>query len=116
CPTSVLGNWQRELERFAPSLRVYFHYGPGRIKGKAFQNEVFTHEIVLSSYSTALRDMKEFMGITWDSITLDEAQYIKNSDSKLSRFIRTLQADHRIAMTGTPIENRLSDLWSIFEF
>lgn len=116
CPTSVLGNWQRELERFAPSLAVYFHYGPDRLKGDAFVREAERCDIVLTSYSTALRDRKELAGMQWDAVTLDEAQYVKNSGAQLTRFIRTLPSRHRIAMTGTPVENRLSDLWSIFEF
>ncbi|WP_274362254.1 DEAD/DEAH box helicase [Paenibacillus thermotolerans] len=116
CPTSVLGNWERELERFAPSLSVHLHYGPQRAKGASFQAKAEAHDVVLTSYSTALRDRKSFAAVQWDAVTLDEAQYIKNAGTQLARFVRTLASAHRIAMTGTPIENRLSDLWSIFEW
>jgi len=117
CPTSVLGNWQRELERFAPSLAVYFHYGPERARSAAaFRQAAENADIVLTSYSTALRDRKLFGATPWDAVTLDEAQYVKNSGAQLTRFVRTLPSAHRIALTGTPVENRLSDLWSIFEF
>ena len=116
CPTSVLGNWQRELERFAPSLRVCFHYGPGRLQGAAFAEAAGKCDVVLTSYSTSLRDRKTLGALAWDAVTLDEAQYVKNSGAQLTKFIRTLPSAHRIALTGTPVENRLSDLWSIFEF
>ncbi|MCI3922409.1 DEAD/DEAH box helicase [Paenibacillus sp. TRM 82003] len=116
CPTSVLGNWQRELERFAPSLAVYFHYGADRAKGEKLRKLAAAHDVTLTSYSTALRDRRSIGGMRWSAITLDEAQYVKNSNAQLTKFIRTLEADHRIAMTGTPVENKLSDLWSIFEF
>lgn len=116
CPTSVLGNWQRELERFAPDLRVYMHYGANRAKGEPFTKEASDHDIVLTTYTTALRDRKWIEARSWDSVTLDEAQYIKNSGTQLTRFVRTLDAGHRLAMTGTPIENRLSELWSIMSY
>ncbi|WP_309118450.1 SNF2-related protein [Paenibacillus sp.] len=117
CPTSVLGNWQRELERFAPSLAVYFHYGPERARvSAAFRQTAGAADVVLTSYTTALRDRKLLGATLWDAVTLDEAQYVKNSGAQLTRFVRTLPSVHRIALTGTPVENRLSDLWSIFEF
>ena len=117
CPTSVLGNWQRELERFAPSLTVYFHYGPDRARtAAAFRQAACSADLMLTSYTTALRDRKLLGATPWDAVTLDEAQYVKNSGAQLTRFIRTLPSAHRIALTGTPVENRLSDLWSIFEF
>ena len=116
CPTSVLGNWQRELERFAPSMRTYLHYGPNRSKDDEFRANAFAHDIVLTSYSTAQRDAPLFIPMEWEAVTLDEAQYIKNSNTKLAHMIYRLKSRHRIAMTGTPLENRMSDLWSIFAF
>ncbi|WP_199614544.1 DEAD/DEAH box helicase [Paenibacillus alkalitolerans] len=116
CPTTVLGNWMRELERFAPTLSVYLHYGPERKKGASFHAHAAERQVVITSYSTALRDRKSFTAMQWDAITLDEAQYIKNAGTQLARFVRSLQSKHRIAMTGTPIENRLSDLWSVSEW
>ena len=116
CPTSVLGNWQKELERFAPSLRVRLHYGPNRTKGESFAGSVKGYDLVLTSYTLAHLDETELMSVRWDSICLDEAQNIKNPYTKQSMSVRKLEAGHRIAMTGTPIENRLSELWSIFDF
>lgn len=116
CPTSVLGNWQKELQRFAPSLRVHLHYGPQRLKGEAFTEAVRNTDIVLSSYMLVHLDQNEFQSVDWDSICLDEAQNIKNAYTKQSGAVRKLRGFHRIAMTGTPIENRLTELWSIFDF
>ncbi len=116
CPTSVLGNWIREMERFGPELRVYLHYGPNRSQGTAFQDAIKNYDIVITSYATSLRDQQMFNDYEWEITTLDEAQYVKNSSTKLTQFIRNLSSRHRIAMTGTPIENRLNELWSIFEF
>ncbi|MFD2612176.1 DEAD/DEAH box helicase [Paenibacillus gansuensis] len=116
CPTSVMDNWRRELERFAPGLGIWIHYGPGRLDGDALRQQVHTTPVVLTSYATALRDEKALSGITWDTVTLDEAQNIKNTASKQTQAVRRLQASHRIALTGTPVENRLSELWSIMDF
>ncbi|GAX88918.1 helicase SNF [Effusibacillus lacus] len=116
CPTSVLGNWQKELERFAPSLRVYLHYGPQRDKGELFAEAVRGYDLVITSYTLAHLDKEELSSVRWDTICLDEAQNIKNAYTKQSAAIRKLNAFHRIALTGTPIENRLTELWSIFDF
>ncbi|MBP1932536.1 DEAD/DEAH box helicase [Ammoniphilus resinae] len=116
CPTSVLGNWQKELERFAPSLKVYLHYGSKRIKGDEFAKAVSGADIVLTSYALSHLDEQELTTVSWDSICLDEAQNIKNAYTKQSAAIRRLKGRHRIAMTGTPMENRLTEMWSIFEF
>lgn len=116
CPTSVLGNWQKELQRFAPTLKVRLHYGPQRLKGAAFTEAVRDVDLVLSSYTLGHLDEAEFRSVCWNSICLDEAQNIKNAYTKQSLAVRRLQGRHRIAMTGTPIENRLTELWSIFDF
>lgn len=116
CPTSVLGNWQKELERFAPSLNVYLHYGSGRVKGEGFAAHASRNDLVMTSYALASLDEAELSGIVWSSICLDEAQNIKNAYTKQSTAVRALRANHRIALTGTPIENRLTELWSIFDF
>jgi SNF2 family DNA or RNA helicase len=116
CPTSVLGNWQKELQRFAPGMKVLLHYGPQRRKGEDFRKEAMEADLVLSSYTLAHLDEKEFSSIYWSSICLDEAQNIKNAYTKQSGAVRRLDGYHRIAMTGTPIENRLTELWSIFDF
>ncbi|WP_235588633.1 DEAD/DEAH box helicase, partial [Sporosarcina koreensis] len=118
CPTSVLGNWQKELERFAPSLSVHTHYGPTRTREEEFDELVKTRkpDVILTTYGTATQDDETLGGTVFASITLDEAQNIKNMQTKQSRAIRKLHGDHQIALTGTPIENRLSELWAIFDF
>lgn len=116
CPTSVLGNWQKEIGRFAPSLDVLLHYGSKRLEGESFRKEAARADVVLTSYATAALDQETLQGVNWATICLDEAQNIKNASTKQSSAVRSLPADHRIALTGTPIENRLSELWSIYDF
>lgn len=118
CPTSVLGNWQKEIERFSPSLKVHIHYGPSREKDEAFTEliEKVRPDVILTTYGTATQDGEMLTNTEFTSITLDEAQNIKNMQTKQSRAIRKLRGQHHIALTGTPIENRLSELWAIFDF
>lgn len=118
CPTSVLGNWQKELDRFAPSLRVMTHYGSNRYKDLNF-NSVLQNDkpnVVLTTYGTISQDIEFLEKIDWATVSLDEAQNIKNMQTLQSRAIRRLNGKHHIALTGTPIENRLSELWAIFDF
>ncbi|MFU1793375.1 DEAD/DEAH box helicase [Paenibacillus azoreducens] len=116
CPTSVLGNWQKELGRFAPSLNVMLHYGSRRSDEEAFRREIRHADIVLTSYATATLDQDILKAVAWESLCLDEAQNIKNAQTKQSSAVRSFPARHRIALTGTPIENRLSELWSLYDF
>ncbi|EHS59364.1 DEAD/DEAH box helicase, partial [Paenibacillus sp. Aloe-11] len=116
CPTSLLGNWQRELKRFSPDLSLYIHHGNQRLHGESFQESVREYDIVLTTYHLAGRDGSDLSAVYWSSIVLDEAQYIKNARTKQAQSVMKLSAPHRIAMTGTPVENRLSELWSIFQF
>lgn len=118
CPTSVLGNWQKELDRFAPSLKVMTHYGSTRLKDDGFKTVLQSDKpnIVLSTYGTISQDIEFLEHIDWATVTLDEAQNIKNMQTLQSRAIRRLKGKHHIALTGTPIENRLSELWAIFDF
>lgn len=116
CPTSVLGNWQKELERFAPSLNVMLHYGSRRLDAGFFYGAASQADVVLTSYATAALDQELLKEFTWAAICLDEAQNIKNAQTKQSVAVRSFPALHRIALTGTPIENRLSELWSIYDF
>jgi SNF2 family DNA or RNA helicase len=115
-PTSVLGNWQREIEKFAPNLKVHLHYGPSRAKEEKFAGRIEGMDIVLTSYGLSHIDFEELSLVNWSSISLDEAQNIKNANTKQSRAIRKLNGKHHIALTGTPMENRLSELWAIFDF
>ncbi len=116
CPTSVIGNWLRELHRFAPTLRALVHQGANRQQGEVFARAAAQHDVVLSSFPLLARDRETFAGVTWDTIVLDEAQNIKNPSAKQAQAARALTARHRIALTGTPVENRLSELWSIMTF
>lgn len=116
CPTSVLGNWQKEIRRFAPALNVKLHYGGKRYGGDEFLEDIAGADIVLTSYATAALDQELLQGVVWTSICLDEAQNIKNAQTKQSSAVRSLKAKHRVALTGTPIENRLTELWSIYDF
>ena len=114
-PMSVVGNWEREIQRFAPSLRVLVHHGPDRLSGSTFIDAAGRHDIVVTSYGLAQRDIKELLQVNWHRIALDEAQKIKNPSANQTIAIRSLQSRHRVALTGTPIENHLSELWSIME-
>ncbi|MBB3113231.1 SNF2 family DNA or RNA helicase [Paenibacillus phyllosphaerae] len=116
CPTSVLGNWQKEISRFAPSLRVMLHYGPRRLNDEAFSAAAGEADVVLTSFATSALDQELLRQYTWGAICLDEAQNIKNAGTRQSMAVRSFPAKHRIALTGTPIENRLSELWSIYDF
>jgi len=116
CPTSVLGNWEREVKKFGPSLKVMLHHGDGRSKGKPFVKAVETKHLVITSYALIHRDLKDLQSVSWQGVVLDEAQNIKNPDAKQSQAARQLEAQFRIALTGTPVENRLSELWSILDF
>ncbi len=116
CPTSVLGNWEKELTRFAPSLNVILHYGNRRLGSEAFIEATRGADLVLTSYAISALDQETLQQITWTSLCLDEAQNIKNAQTKQSSAVRSIPARHRIALTGTPIENRLSELWSIYDF
>jgi len=111
-PTSVLGNWERELARFAPSINVVPHYGATR----AAEASAFTAgALVLTSYGLLRRDAALLGSVRWCVLALDEAQNIKNAESATAKAARALIAEQRFALTGTPVENRLAELWSIFE-
>jgi SNF2 family DNA or RNA helicase len=116
CPMSVVGNWQRETEKFAPDLRVHVHHGADRMSGPELAAAVAGTDLVITTYALAARDTAELAELTWDRIVLDEAQNIKNSASRQAQAVRSLPARHRIALTGTPVENRLAELWSIMDF
>lgn len=116
CPMSLVGNWQREAARFAPSLRVYAHHGTSRLRGGDLDQQVAETDLVVTTYGTAARDIEELLSYDWARVVLDEAQVIKNSLSQTSQAVRRLQGAGRIALTGTPMENRLSELWSIMDF
>jgi hypothetical protein len=113
CPLSVLGNWQREASTFAPGLRVQVLHGADRPDPAALTDGC---DILLTTYATATRDIDALAAVGWDRVVLDEAQHIKNSASAAAHAVRRLTARHRVALTGTPVENRLAELWSILDF
>ena len=116
CPTSVLGNWEREIRKFGPTLKAMQYHGNNRPKGSAFAKAVKGKNLVITSYPLVQRDLKDLQSVKWQGIVLDEAQNIKNAESKQSQAVREIESDFRIALTGTPVENRLSELWAIMEF
>ncbi len=127
-PMSILDNWYREANKFAPELNVYIHHGPSRLTGNSLKNQIENSDLVLTTYSLSHRDESVINSFSWGRIALDEAQNIKNVSTKQSKAIRNLVESqlmedrqdsspcHRIALTGTPLENHLDELWSIFDF
>lgn len=115
CPVSLIGNWQAEAARFAPGLRVAAHHGPDRPRGEALAAVIDGTDLLITTYATALNDIDELSAIDWERLVLDEAQAIKNRHSRTARAVRLLPAGQRIALTGTPVENRLAELWSIMD-
>jgi SNF2 family DNA or RNA helicase len=116
CPMSLVGNWQREAARFTPGLRVHVHHGADRLDGDSLAAALVDADLVITSYGVATRDRAALSTLTWARVVCDEAQNIKNHATKQARAVRALPAATRIALTGTPVENRLSELWSIMEF
>jgi SNF2 family DNA or RNA helicase len=116
CPMSVVGNWQREAARFAPGLAVHVHHGSDRLSGEELRDTVTAHDLVITTYAIATRDALRLAEVEWDRVVLDEAQNIKNSSTLQSRAVRGFPARHRVALTGTPVENRLAELWSLMDF
>ena len=116
CPTSVINNWQREAARFTPDLPVLLHHGPNRREEDAFREASVGQHLVITSYGTMNRDRDLLGSVPWRAVILDEAQNIKNPASQQARTARGLRADYRIALTGTPVENHVGDLWSIMQF
>jgi SNF2 family DNA or RNA helicase len=112
-PGSLLENWRRELVRFAPGLRVLKHHGPRRTGRPA---ELQAYDVVVTSYDSAVRDNSLLNMVAWRAIILDEAQYIRNPDAQRTRAVKHLRREVGLAVTGTPVENRLLDLWSIMDF
>ncbi|BAY29414.1 putative helicase [Nostoc carneum NIES-2107] len=116
-PTSVVGNWQKEIAKFAPHLTSMVHHGSDRTQDSAdFKAACLQHDVVITSFTLARKDEKLFNSVEWQRLVLDEAQNIKNPKAAQTKAILKLSAKHRLALTGTPVENRLLDLWSIFNF
>ncbi len=116
CPMSVVGNWAKEINRFSPILRVMVHHGTDRQGKEDFVRAVADVDVVISTYNLVVRDKATFNACEWRNIVLDEAQNIKNPNTKQSTVIRGLRSRNRYCLTGTPIENRLTELWSLMDF
>ena len=117
CPTSVLGNWERELNKFAPSLQVVRHHGRTRAESLTeLKKNAKKHTVILTTYVIARMDQTLLSQVDWSHLIIDEAQNIKNPRAQQAVAIRAIPAARRIALTGTPVENRLTELWSILEF
>jgi non-specific serine/threonine protein kinase len=116
CPMSIVGNWQREAARFTPDLRVHVHHGADRARDEEFLAAVADADLVITTYALATRDEDLLRQVTWDRIVIDEAQTVKNAATKQALALRSLPSRRRLALTGTPVENRLADLWSILDF
>jgi SNF2 family DNA or RNA helicase len=116
CPMSLVGNWQREAARFTPDLRVHVHHGADRLEGDDLAAALAGADLVITTYGIAARDIAALRTVRWARVVCDEAQVIKNHATAQARAVRALPAAARIALTGTPVENQLSELWSIMEF
>ena len=112
-PTSVVPNWKAEAARFAPQLRVHVSHG---LKRKEFFGEIATSDLVLTTYALLARDEQALLGQEFHLLILDEAQQIKNAQTQAARIVGQLRAAHRLCLTGTPLENHLGELWSLFHF
>ncbi len=116
CPMSLVGNWAREATRFTPTMRVHVHHGAERARGKAFDAAVAGADLVVTTYALLARDGAALRKAPWHRLVLDEAQAVKNAATKAAVAARSVPVQRRIAVTGTPVENRLADLWSLMEF
>lgn len=116
CPMSLVGNWEREAAKFTPHLRVHVQHGKERPQGKDFRAAVAESDLVITTYSLLARDSAALRKLPWRRVVLDEAQAVKNAATQAAIAARALKAPRRIAVTGTPVENRLADLWSLMEF
>lgn len=112
-PTSLIGNWRREAERFAPKLRVLVLHGSER---HAQFERISDSHLIITSYPLVLRDSEKLQAQSWSLVILDEAQAIKNPATRVAQKLRSLKAQHRLCLTGTPMENHLGELWSLFHF
>jgi SNF2 family DNA or RNA helicase len=115
-PMSVVGNWEREIARFTPGLKLYVHHGSDRRSGDELAEALAAADLVITTYGVATRDAGALAKVEWARVICDEAQNIKNHATRQAQAVRGLPAGARIALTGTPVENRLGDLWSIMEF
>lgn len=116
CPMSVLNNWQAEAAKFTPDLPCFIHHGSDRERDAGLRALAQKSALVITSYALLVKDLEDFKKIEWGMVVLDEAQNIKNPETKQAQAAFSLQCDFRVALTGTPVENGVGDLWSIMNF
>ena len=115
-PPAVVGNWASEAQRFVPDLKVVVHHGPNRADSGSIPAMARRADLIITTYGTAIRDVDALEEIEWGKVVLDEAQAIKNPASETAQQLRRIPARTRVALTGTPIENGLGDLWAIMDY
>ena len=113
CPTTLVFNWLAEVKKFTPELKILALHGPDR---HARFSEIADSDIVVTSYALIRRDAEKYRGLEFDTVVLDEAQHIKNRQTQNAQAVKAVRAKHRLVLTGTPLENSVLDLWSIFDF
>jgi superfamily II DNA or RNA helicase len=113
CPTSLVFNWAAEAAKFTPGLRVLTLHGPQR---RELFAQMSQHDVIITSYALLRRDAEQYRGLEIDTVVLDEAQHIKNRQTQNAQAVKAIRARHRLVLTGTPLENSVLDLWSIFDF
>lgn len=113
CPTSLVFNWEAEAKKFTPSLKLLALQGPER---HAWFKEIPQHDLIVTSYALIRRDWEQYRELEFDTVVLDEAQHIKNRETQNAQAVKSIKSRHRLVLTGTPLENSVLDLWSIFDF
>jgi superfamily II DNA or RNA helicase len=117
CPVSLVGNWRREIGKFAPGLKVLVHHGAGRSTDNAeFAARARQHDVVITTYTLVARDEGALQAVNWAGVVCDEAQALKNTGTQHAKVLHRLDSEYRLALTGTPVENHLGDLWALFHF
>ncbi|MBT0567247.1 DEAD/DEAH box helicase [Williamsia sp. CHRR-6] len=115
CPMSVVGNWEREIDSFAPHLDVVVHHGPSRAVGDDLVRTAGAADVTITTFALAARDQQTLQQISWHRVVIDEAQHVKNVRTAAARALRAIGARTRVALTGTPVENRLEDLRAVID-
>jgi superfamily II DNA or RNA helicase len=113
CPSSLVFNWEAEARKFTPTLRVLALHGAER---RGLFAEMASYDLVITSYALLRRDAEHYRGLAFDTVVLDEAQHIKNRQTQNAQAVKAVRAAHKLVLTGTPVENSVLDLWSIFDF
>lgn len=116
CPLSVVGNWKHETQTFAPGLDVTIHHGTDRASGDRLADAIQTNDAIVTTYGVVRNDIAQLREFDFHRVVLDEAQKIKNTEAQRTQAVKSLSTTHRFALTGTPVENRLNELWSIMDF